>query len=118
MNELSPEIARRIIDRVGGPGQPPEYGFQFFTAGLDPYLSVIQEEYLSSLVKDGGSAFKLVVGVFGGGKTHFLYCIRDAAWKENFITANVDLSPNETPFSKLDLVYKAIASKMNSSTYS
>lgn len=112
MIDLSPEIARRIIDRVGGPGQPPEYGFQFFTAGLDPYLSVIQEEYLSTLVKDGGSAFKLVVGVYGGGKTHFLYCIRDAAWKENFLTANVDLSPKETPFSQLDKVYKSIVAKI------
>ena len=112
MIELTAINAKRIIDRVGGPGQPPEYGFQFFTAGLDPYLSVIQEEYLSSLVKDGGSSFKLVVGVYGGGKTHLLYCIRDAAWKENFVTAIIDLSPKETPFSKLELVYKAVADKI------
>jgi hypothetical protein len=109
MNELTPLVARRIIDRVGGPGQPPEYGFQYFTAGLDEYLSVIEEEYFSTLIRQGGSSFKMVVGVYGGGKTHFLYCVRDLAWKYEFVTVNVDLSPNSTPFSKLDLVYKDIA---------
>jgi hypothetical protein len=112
MDYLSKAVAHRIIERVGGPGQPPEYGFQFFTAGLDKYLNVIREEYLASFIKDGGSTFKLVVGVYGGGKTHFLLCVRDAAWAENFVTANVDLSPTQTPFSRLELVYKDIISGM------
>ncbi len=108
MLDLSPALARRIIDQVGGPGQPPQYGFQYFTVDVDPYLSVIHNEYLASLVKDGSSAFKLVVGIYGGGKTHFLYCLRDVAWKENFVTAIVSLDSNSTPFSKLELVYRKI----------
>jgi len=79
VNELTARIARRIIDTVGANGTPPEYGFQFFTEGLDPYLSIIEDEYLGSYINQGGSAFKLVVGVYGGGKTHFLYCVRDIA---------------------------------------
>lgn len=109
MKELEPSIAKKIIERVGGPGQPPEYGLQEFTAGLDPYLSVIRDEYLGSFIKDGGSCFKLVVGVFGGGKTHFLYCVRDIAWDHKFIVSYVRLSPGECPFHQLDAVYKAIA---------
>lgn len=108
MNNIDPKIARKIIDTVGGNGIPPEYGFQFFTAGLDPYLSVINEEYLSTFIKQGGSAFKMVVGVYGGGKTHFLYSIRDLAWKQNFVVSYVSLSPVESPFHKLELVYRAI----------
>jgi len=108
MNELDPKIARRIIDTVGGNGIPPEYGFQFFSAGLDPYLSVLEEEYLSTFIKQGGSAFKMVVGVYGGGKTHFLYSVRDLAWKQNFVVSYVSLSPGESPFHKLELVYRAI----------
>lgn len=108
MTELKPLIARRIIDTVGANGIPPQYGFQFFTAGLDPYLAVIEEEYLSDFVQQGGSAFKMVVGVFGGGKTHFLYCVRDIAWQKDFTVSYVSLSPDESPFHKLELVYRAI----------
>lgn len=108
MNELSPNIARSIIERIGGPGEPPLYGLQFFTAGLDPYLSVIDTEYLSSFIKQGGAAFKMVVGVYGGGKTHFLYCVRDLAWRHNFAVSYVSLSPGESPFHRLELVYRAI----------
>ena len=108
MNELKPDIARRIIDTVGANGIPPEYGFQYFTVGLDPYLSVIDEEYLSSFIKQGGSAFKMVVGVYGGGKTHFLYCVRDIGWRHNFVASYVSLSPGGSPFHRLELVYRAI----------
>ncbi len=108
MNSLNSEIARRIIDTVGANGIPPEYGFQFFSAGLDTYLSVIKDEYLSTFIKQGGSAFKMVVGVYGGGKTHFLYSIRDIAWEQNFVVSYVSLSPGESPFHRLELVYRAI----------
>lgn len=112
MNELQPAVARRIIETVGANGIPPEYGFQFFTAGLQPYLSVMEDEYFSSFVKEGGSAFKIVVGVYGGGKTHFLYCMRDLAWAHNFVVSYVPLSPEASPFHRLDLVYKAIVGGM------
>ena len=108
MNELRSDIARRIIETVGANGIPPEYGFQFFTAGLEPYLSVIDDEYLSSFIREGGSAFKIVIGAYGGGKTHFLYTIRDLAWRHNFVVSYVSLSPEESPFHRLDLVYRAI----------
>lgn len=108
MNDLRSDIARRIIDTVGANGIPPEYGFQYFTEGLDPYLSIIKGEYLASFIKHGGSAFKMVVGVYGGGKTHFLYCVREIAWEHKFVVSYVSLSPGESPFHKLELVYQAI----------
>lgn len=105
-------IAKRIINTVGSNGIPPEYGFQFFTAGLEPYLSIIDEEYLSTYIKQGGSTFKMVVGAYGGGKTHFLYSIRDLAWRHNFVVSYVTLSPKDNPFYQLDSVYKAIVKGM------
>ena len=107
MSDLRPDIARRIIETVGSHGTPPEYGLQYFTAGLDPYLTTIDEEYLSSFVKQGGSVFKMVVGAYGGGKTHFLYCVRDLAWKQGFAVSYVSLSTGESPFHRLDQVFKA-----------
>jgi len=114
MDDLSRTVARQIIDRVGGPGQPPEYGFQYFTAGLDPYLRVIGDEYLDDFVGHGGSTFKLVVGPFGGGKTHLLYSIRELAWKSNYATSYIELSQNSTPFHKLELVYGSIVQNVAS----
>lgn len=112
MTEIAPEAARRIIERVGGSGQPPEYGSHLFTVGLEPYLTVIEKEYLAGFVRQGGSAFKMVVGVYGGGKTHFLYCVRDLAWKHNFVVSYVDLRQGESPFHRLELVYRAIVRRI------
>jgi len=110
--DLDPISARKIIEIVGGQGNPPEYGFQYFTSGLDSYLGTIDEDYLGSFIKDGGSAFKMVVGVYGGGKTHFLYCIREVAWNYNYIASYIVLSPEQTPFYKLEQVYKTIAANL------
>lgn len=108
MNEVSQQVANHIIDTVQR-GVPPEHGFQYFTAGLDPYLSVLENEYFSdSYLRQGGSVFKLVVGVYGGGKTHLLYCIRELAWKHGYAVSYVSLSPEESPFHELEKVYGVI----------
>jgi len=113
LTTLSKDVAREIIERVGSSGQPPEYGFQFFTVGLDSCLHVMEEEYLSSYIREfNGKAFKMVVGSYGGGKTHFLYCIRELAWKYNFVVSYVELSEKTTPFYQLENVYRAIVSNM------
>lgn len=105
-------LARSVIESVGASGTPPETGLKHFSVGLDPYLNAIRDEYLKTFIKEGGSAFKLVVGPFGGGKTHFLYSVRDAAWEENFAVSYVSLTPNETPFHSLNLVYRSLAAQI------
>jgi hypothetical protein len=110
--EIDQLIARRIIDSVGSSGIPPEYGFQYFTVGLDELTEVIDRDYFQQLIKAGGSSFKLIVGTFGTGKTHLLYILRELAWKNNFATSYVVLKPEETPFHKLDLVYREIANNL------
>jgi hypothetical protein len=106
-------LARQVIESVGSSGTPPETGVSHFSVGLDPYLNAIRDEYLKTFIKGGGSAFKLVVGPFGGGKTHFLYSVRDMAWSENFAVAYVSLTPNETPFHSLNLVYRSLAAQIS-----
>ena len=110
--QISRTVARRIINSVSESGTPPEYGFQYFTAGIEDYISVIDEEYLDDFIADGGSSFKMVVGTYGGGKTHFLYSVREAAWNRNFAVSYFPLSPEETPFHNLERVYSAIANNL------
>jgi len=111
-DSLSQDVARHIIETVGGHGTPPEWGFQFFTSGLDDYLQVIEDDYLRTYVARGGASFKLVIGAYGGGKTHFLYNVRELAWRHNFVVSYVTLRHEESPFHQMDKVYKATVSNL------
>jgi len=108
MSELTKSRARKIIEVVGASGTPPEWGVQFFTSGLEPYLNVLKEDYLDSFIKDGGSSFKMVVGNYGGGKTHFLYNIREIAWQHNYLVAYCPLTHEESPFYQLEKVFRSV----------
>ena len=106
------QLARAIINKLGSTGTPPEFGIEHFTVGLEPYLKVIEDEYLDGILKYNLSSFKLITGNYGGGKTHFLYTVRDLAFRHNYCVAYVSLNPTECPFDKLELVYKGIAANM------
>lgn len=102
-----------IINKLGSSGTPPEYGIESFTIGLDRYLAVIEQEYLDGILKKYHlSSFKLVVGNYGGGKTHFLYCVRNIAFRHGYVVVYVALNPTECPFDKLELVYKQIVNNI------
>jgi len=100
--------ARRAILHLAATGTPPDDGVGAFTVGLEPVLGVLAEEYLSFL-GHGLSAFKLVVGAYGGGKTHFLLSVRELAFSHGAVVAYVTLNPHESPFDKLELVYRRVA---------
>ncbi|MBD3349965.1 MAG: hypothetical protein GF364_00585 [Candidatus Lokiarchaeota archaeon] len=112
MENLNQQLARNIIEQLGQSGQPPIWGHHFFSSGIDTYLDVIDEEYLNTFIKEGGAVFKILKGQYGGGKTHFLYSVRNLAWDKNYIVSYVSLKKGESPFSKLELVYKAIINNL------
>jgi hypothetical protein len=106
--DLDPRLAKAIIHKLGSFGTPPEFGIEYFSVGIDDYLRVIEEEYLKDILKFSLSSFKLITGNYGGGKTHFLYLVRNLGWRNNYVTSYVTLSPTECPFDRLELVYKRI----------
>lgn len=108
-SEISRPLARKIIEILGSFGTPPAKGTQYFNAGNQSLLDALDEFYLSTYLQDGGAAYKMVVGDYGSGKSHFLYCLRDLAWQRNFAVAKVDLSPVETPYNDQKKVYEAVA---------
>jgi len=115
MNQIDKKdqrLAKAIIHKLGSFGTPPEFGIEHFTVGLEPYLEVIEGEYLKDMLKYNLSSFKLITGNYGGGKTHFLYSIRNVAWQQNYVTSYVSLSPTECPFDRLELVYKKIVANI------
>jgi hypothetical protein len=110
--QIDQRLAKAIIHKLGSFGTPPEFGIEYFTVGLEPYLEVIENEYLDDMLKYNLSSFKLITGNYGGGKTHFLYSIRNLAWQHNYVTSYVSLSPTECPFDRLELVYKKIVANI------
>jgi hypothetical protein len=105
---LDPKLAKAIIHKLGSFGTPPEFGIEYFSVGVEQYLRVIEDEYLKDILKFSLSSFKLITGNYGGGKTHFLYSVRNLGWRNNYVTSYVTLSPTECPFDRLELVYKKI----------
>ncbi len=106
-------LARHILQRAGEAGQPPEQGLSALNVGNETYLGVLEHEYLARMAHDPlSSSFKLVQGYYGGGKTHFLYCVRERAWARGFLTALVNLSPKECPYDDPVKVYGAVASSL------
>lgn len=105
---LDPRLAKAIIHKLGSFGTPPEFGIEYFSVGIEQYLKVIEDEYLKDILKFNLSSFKLITGNYGGGKTHFLYLVRNLGWRNNYVTSYVTLSPTECPFDRLELVYKRI----------
>jgi BREX system ATP-binding protein BrxC/D len=74
---------------------------------------VLAEEYLRPMKASGrNSTFKLVQAPFGGGKTHFLHCLRELAWQEGFCTAIVGLSPKACPFDRPVSIYREVARRI------
>ena len=107
-----PRLARQIIDVLGQSGTPLSKGVSYYNVGNESLLNAIDSHYLGSYLADGGAVFKLVVGDYGSGKSHFLYCVRDRAWERNFAVSKVDLSPKESPYDDQRRVYAAVASSI------
>jgi hypothetical protein len=107
-----PLLARQIIEVLGQSGTPYSKGVSYYNVGNETLLNTIDTGYLGTYLADGGAVFKLVVGDYGSGKSHFLYCVRDRAWQRNFAVSKVDLSPKECPYNDQRLVYAAVASSI------
>ncbi len=113
MKGLDRALARSIVQRMGETGQPPERGSLFVNVGTEEVLELLREEYLEPIRESGrNSSFKLVQAPFGGGKTHFLHCLREVAWREGFATAMVGISPAECPFDDTVSIYREVARRL------
>lgn len=73
-------------------GVSPSLGLQHIQVGRIQEVRAIKRDI--ERVADGGSAFRLVVGEFGSGKTFFLQLIRSIALEKKLVTASADLSPD------------------------
>jgi hypothetical protein len=105
----SKQLASQIVQNLGQYGTPLSRGVSYYNVGTESILDALEKHYLSSYLPEGGAAFKLVVGDYGSGKSHFLYCLRERAWAHRYAVSYVSLSPRECPYDDQKKVYGAVA---------
>lgn len=73
-------------------GVTPKIGIQHIQVGRSNELQALYQDI--ERICDGGSAFRLIIGDYGSGKTFFLSVVRSMALEKKLVTVNADLSPN------------------------
>lgn len=73
-------------------GVTPRTGLQHIQVGRAREVEALVKDI--ERISDGGSAFRLVIGEFGSGKSFFLQLIRSVALEKGLVTVHADLSPD------------------------
>ena len=73
-------------------GVAPRVGIQHIQVGRVNELEAIYHDI--DRIAQGGSAFRLIIGEYGSGKTFFLNVVRSIALEKQLVTVNADLSPD------------------------
>lgn len=89
-SRIRPKVRDAII-RALSAGVVPGQGLQHIQVGRAAEIKAIIRSI--DAIADGGSAFKLVVGDYGAGKTFFLQLVRRLAFEKRMVTVHADFSP-------------------------
>ncbi|MFK5915342.1 MAG: ATP-binding protein [Woeseiaceae bacterium] len=73
-------------------GVTPRTGLQHIQVGRAHEVNALLKDIEG--ISDGGSAFRLIIGDFGSGKSFFLQLIRSIALEKGLVTLHGDLSPD------------------------
>ena len=77
-------------------GVTPRTGLEYIQVGRVNEVKALIEDLDN--ISDGGSAFRIVIGDFGAGKSFFLQLIRYIALEKGMVVINADLSPDRRLF--------------------
>ena len=95
MASIRPRERTAIIQSLRA-GVTPRTGLEHIQVGRVNEVKALIED-LDNIV-DGGSAFRIVIGDFGAGKSFFLQLIRYIALEKGLVVINADLSPDRRLF--------------------
>jgi len=102
--------SQRIIEALRSGVSSRAVG-HYFSSGRPEIMTHIARK-LSKLYEQNESSGMIISGKYGEGKTHLLNTVFNMAQENNMVVSQISLS-KETPFDKLNLVYK----KLLSNTY-
>jgi energy-coupling factor transporter ATP-binding protein EcfA2 len=98
--------ARRLVEALRL-GIVPPHEVPRFTFGRDD-----EQAEIRSWLRDPQRNFRLLVGEYGSGKSHFLECIRGLALEEKFAVSLITLEPNESPLYRPKRVYRRLVQNL------
>lgn len=84
---------REIIIQSLKSGVVPRLGLQHIQVGRSDELKSFVNDI--TMIADGGTSFRFVIGEYGSGKTFFLSLVRSIALQKGLVTMNADLSPTK-----------------------
>lgn len=90
-NRLRPRERDAIIQSLRA-GVTPRTGLQHIQVGRVREVEALLKDIES--IADGGSAFRLIIGEFGSGKSFFLQLIRSIALEKGLVALHADLAPD------------------------
>ena len=88
---IRPSVRDSIIQSLKA-GVAPRTGIQHIQVGRVNEIEAINKDI--DRIAQGGSAFRLIIGEYGSGKTFFLSVIRAIALEKQLVSVNADLSPD------------------------
>ncbi|MCU7836065.1 MAG: ATP-binding protein [gamma proteobacterium symbiont of Taylorina sp.] len=88
---LRPKERDSIIQSLKA-GVTPRVGIQHIQVGRVKEVKALYKDI--ERITQGGSAFRLIIGEYGSGKTFFLSVIRSIALEKKLVAVNADLSPD------------------------
>jgi energy-coupling factor transporter ATP-binding protein EcfA2 len=98
--------SRRLIEALRL-GIVPPHEVPRFTFGRDD-----EKAESRGWLRDPQRNFRLLIGEYGSGKSHFLECIRGLALEEKFAVSLITLEPNESPLSRPKRVYRRLVQNL------
>jgi hypothetical protein len=97
--------ARRMVNSLRH-GTPPEHGVSLYSVGNEDLIQGVKTHHLDQIGEQGKIRF--LSGSWGSGKTHFFRLLREAAFDSQCLVSNVELSVDEAPFNKFEMVFHSI----------
>lgn len=105
ISDLDRRTADEIIEQLRR-GIPPYRHTSVYSAGHEKFLAAVRRRHLAPSPSSGKIRF--ISGSWGTGKTHFFRLLTEEAFDAGYLVSTVELSAQETPFNKFELVLAAI----------
>jgi P-loop Domain of unknown function (DUF2791) len=105
LSDLDEETSLDIIDKLRN-GLPPRRYASLYSSGMETFVANVRKHHLDRRSSSGRIRF--VSGSWGSGKTHLFRLLAEQAFNANYLVSTVELSRNEAPFNKFELVLASI----------
>lgn len=87
-------------------GLPSRRYASLYSSGMETFVANVRKQHFKQHSLTG--CIRFVSGSWGSGKTHLFRLLAEQAFDANYLVSTVELSQNEAPFNKFELVLASI----------